>query len=130
MLCTDDFTNNFFLIMVATLPLGTRFVYFLFWGARAEDRTQGCLTAVRRATCMLRRHPCMLRRHPRMLRCHPNMLRRHPNMLRCHPSMLRRHPNMLCCHPVCYVATLIFYVATLWRGSGIFGVRMSWVQDQ
>ena len=46
--------------MVATL-----LIYFIFWGARAEDRTRGCLTAARRATCMLRRHPCMLRRHPK-----------------------------------------------------------------
>ena len=34
----------------------TLLIYFIFWGARAEDRTRGCLTAARRATCMLRRH--------------------------------------------------------------------------
>jgi len=35
----------------------TLLVYFIFWGARVEDRTRGCLTAARRATCGLRRHP-------------------------------------------------------------------------
>ena len=35
----------------------TLLVYFIFRGARAEDRTRGCLTAARRATCGLRRHP-------------------------------------------------------------------------
>ena len=47
----------------------TLFVYFIFWGARAEDRTRGCLTAARRATvptCGLRRHPSGLRRHPKI----------------------------------------------------------------
>jgi len=35
----------------------TLFVYFMFWGARAEDQTRGCLTAAQRATCRLCRHP-------------------------------------------------------------------------
>ena len=35
----------------------TLLIYFIFWIARAEDRTRGCLTAARRATCGLRRHP-------------------------------------------------------------------------
>ena len=35
----------------------TLLVYFIFWGAWAEDQTRGCLTAARRATCGLRRHP-------------------------------------------------------------------------
>ena len=34
----------------------TLLVYIIFWGARAEDRTRGCLTAARRPTCGLRRH--------------------------------------------------------------------------
>ena len=34
----------------------TLLIYFIFWGARAEDRTRGCLTAARRATCGIRRH--------------------------------------------------------------------------
>ena len=34
-------------------------VYFIFWGARAEDQTRDCLTAAQHATrtCGLRRHP-------------------------------------------------------------------------
>ena len=43
----------------------TLLIYFIFWGALAEDRTRGCLTASQRATCMLRCHPCMLHRHPK-----------------------------------------------------------------
>ena len=35
----------------------TLLVYFIFRGARAEDRTRDCLTAARHATCGLRRHP-------------------------------------------------------------------------
>ena len=46
-------------------------VYFVFWGARAEDRTRGCLTAARRATCMLRRHPKYATSPPYMLRRRP-----------------------------------------------------------
>jgi len=48
----------------------TLLIYFIFWGARAEDRTRGCLTAAQRATCMLCRHPYMPCRHPCMLRRH------------------------------------------------------------
>ena len=44
-----------FLNMVATPPL---FLFISsFGGARAEDRTRGCLTGAPRATCRLRRHP-------------------------------------------------------------------------
>ena len=50
----------------------TLLVYFIFWGARVEDRTRGCLTAAQRATCGLHCHPvwatsppfCGLLRHP------------------------------------------------------------------
>ena len=41
----------------------TLFVYFIFWGTRAEDRTRDCLTAAGRAICKLRRHPSKPRRH-------------------------------------------------------------------
>ena len=37
-------------------PAATLLVYFIFWGAQAEDQTRDCLTAARRATCGLRRH--------------------------------------------------------------------------
>ena len=64
----------------------TLLVYFIFWGARAEKRTRGCLTAAGRATCGLRRHP--------------------------HVDYVATLSGLRC-HPVGYVATLVGYVATL-----------------
>ena len=42
----------------------TLLVYFIYRGARAENQTRDCLTAVQHANCGLRRHPKGLRCHP------------------------------------------------------------------
>ena len=71
--------GSYFLSLKYGDHAATLLLYFIFWGARAEDRTRGCLTAARRATCRLRRHPVgyvatlvgyvatlsRLRRHPK-----------------------------------------------------------------